>query len=1161
MSLKVDRVQLDIIINNDPTRKQMQSLDNELRTLQKDIKKLAEGTEEWTAKSNRIKEIKSQMDGLKKSIGITGMTMKELISHQKELNMTLQHMRPGTKEFGLLQQELKETSSRINELRGKSSATGLSIGKMADGFNKYFGVAAAFAASFTGVILGVRKAIDAFNEFEDKVANLSALTGLAGSDLQWLSDKAKELSTSTTESGVRITSGADVIVDAFTKMGSAKPELLKDKEALASVTEQALILAEASKMELDDAVQGLANTMNQFGASADEASKYVNVLAAGAQAGAQEVPYISDAIVKFGAAAADFNIPIEQSVAMIEALGEKGLQAEVAGTGIRRFLLKLATGADETNPKVVGLSTAMDNLAAQNMSAGEMMKMFGEEGYIAAQNLIANKDRVVELTAAVTDTNVATEQAITNTGTNSAKLEQAKNKAKLMAIELGEKLAPALTFSTNAMSYMMKALKVLIDFYLEHRKSVNALVAGIITYTVVTNAAALAQRALEAATKIAAMAQKAFNTAIKSSPWGLILTAIASVVMYLITYEKKLSSIEKAQKSLNDAQAESAKIYNEEKYNVEMLVKIAKDETQSKENRKKAIQELNRISPEYLGNLSLETINTNEAKKALDDYLGSLEKKIKAEVLYEKLKENIKKQSDIENSNLKNFGSSWDNIWNGIKNRFTNAGETSANMASASDEAYLAWADRLKQLNDLKIEQMTLEKEYNDILKAGATIPTSSGDTDIDSGGATGSSVLDSKKKDIETKLEELRNKARDINRQMMLDAMAANNRELSIIRDKYQKELEIAGISAEKVKELKAKNFLDMTAEEQSQWNVYLAINDAQAAELAAKKAEQHKKEMQRLKEEKEAKEAFMSEVYNISLSDMDAEIMASQDKYAKLIDQAQKFGLDYKGLLEMASAENELIRQKYRDIELKKEREKQDKINAAQLGTLSSTSRIIGSIMDAMGKKSEKNARYQQALGLAQIGIDTGVAVASGVRSAMQDWGTSSVWEKIGAVVAVVAEIVSSTASAINLVQDANVPQYAEGLWPVIGQQTGRRYMSSISANSGTRVIKKPTMLVAEEKPEMIIDGNTYSRMEMNAPELIRAIYAFRSPQFAGGYYPAQYSNSTGGVSASDGMMITMMDKLMQRLDQPIQANVEYRRITEMSAKEQQISNDFNG
>ena len=56
-------------------------------------------------------------------------------------------------------------------------------------------------------------------------------------------------------------------------------------------------------------------------------------------------------------------------------------------------------------------------------------------------------------------------------------------------------------------------------------------------------------------------------------------------------------------------------------------MKVAKNETLSKQDRLDAIKKINAISPEYLGNITLEEINTNKTTEAIEDYIEALDKK------------------------------------------------------------------------------------------------------------------------------------------------------------------------------------------------------------------------------------------------------------------------------------------------------------------------------------------------------------------------------------------------------------------------------------------------------------------------------------------------------------------------------------------------------
>jgi len=425
-------------------------------------------------------------------LNLNKVSQKDLQVALSKARKEMQGLDRDSAQYATKKKNFELIRNEVDKVNGSLKTQGGMFSNLSGGFNKYFGMVTAGLASLTGVVMGLKSSIQDAFDFESKLAELSALTGLEGQGLDWLGDKAKELSTSITSDGVRITKSATEIIDAFKLMGSAKPELLENKEALAQVTTEALKLAEAAKMDTSLAVESLANVMNQFGASAEEASRYINVLAAGSKAGAADVDSIAKSIVKFGPAADMANISVEQSVGLIEALAEKGVKGEIAGTQLKTMLLKLQQGADEFNPKVVGLNTALDNLSKANLSATEMTKMFGMEAFTAGAILINNADRVEHFTTAVTGSNVAIEQANKNTSTNQALLDQQKNKIKNVSIELGEKLAPVMTGTLGLFTKFMKILLSTIDVYGKHSRLINTTIVLLIGYGIAAKSAAIA---------------------------------------------------------------------------------------------------------------------------------------------------------------------------------------------------------------------------------------------------------------------------------------------------------------------------------------------------------------------------------------------------------------------------------------------------------------------------------------------------------------------------------------------------------------------------------------------------------------------------------------------------------------------------------------------
>lgn len=387
------------------------------------------------------------------------------------------------------------------------------------------------------------------------------MTGLDDSSIQWLTEQAEKLSTTMDESGLRIRQSSDEILQAYMLIGSKKPELLKDKEALNAVTIEAMRLAAAAKIDLKDAVTATTVSLNMYGESADQAARYVNVLAAGSKEGAADVSAQAAAIKNAGVAASGAGVSIEQLGGTIQMLAEKGLEAEPAGTALRKFFLVLQTGPDETNPKVVGLQTALENLNKKSLSAAQIQTMFGEEAYSAATILIDNADKVRQYTEAVTDTNVAMEQAAINSDTNEAKMAQYRNSIKEAGIELMERLNPSLSLLTGWTTKIIVALPKLIDWFIKYKGIIITSTAAITAYTVTVNASTIATKLYETWTKLATVATRGFNTVLKANPFGLAvagLTAIATALMtYVIPNTRKAKD---EQKSYNEELEKMAKI-------------------------------------------------------------------------------------------------------------------------------------------------------------------------------------------------------------------------------------------------------------------------------------------------------------------------------------------------------------------------------------------------------------------------------------------------------------------------------------------------------------------------------------------------------------------------------------------------------------------------
>ena len=623
------------------------------------------------------KEIKNDINSIDLEMKRLQRDIKEMTRGSEEYNRTMakiQHLQ------GILKQHRQEIKGITTETK---KAT-VSIDSMVDWFNRFGGVILSVIGFLTGFTLALRAIRDERNKLEESQAGLKALTGLDDDSIAWLTGQAKTLSTTMTKEGLRVRQSAAEILDAFMLVGSAKPELLGDKEALKAVTEEAMRLQAAAKdITLNEAVDSLTLSLNQYGAAADQAGRFTNVLAAGSQAGSANIASQAKAIRNAGTAAASANVPIEQTVALIETLAYRGIKDEVAGTGLKKFFLVLQTGADKTNPKIVGLDKALENLKNKNMDAGAIKKMFGEEGYNTASVILQNTKMVKDFTAAVTGTNVAYEQAAINSDTAQAKLEQARNKMKLAAIDLGEKLNPALTVSTNMLTNVLKYLPGLIDWCkkwggtvlwlstillvyatrlkiitawysiwnsltkiatvlnLAYAASMNTLSGYTVTsfgnlrklsmlmqghsvllksLRTVTYLYAAAVQVLHGRVDLAAKSLKAAWTIMSSNPIGLLVT----LVLAAATASYKLTQRTKAYYDLNKVNEKITEKSNDEYARqsslIEQLTTKIHNNNLSNFERKKAIVQLQAIIPDYNAEIDKEGKIINENTEALDRY-------------------------------------------------------------------------------------------------------------------------------------------------------------------------------------------------------------------------------------------------------------------------------------------------------------------------------------------------------------------------------------------------------------------------------------------------------------------------------------------------------------------------------------------------------------
>ena len=475
---------------------------DELQRIRKETEKVNQALAQTNDKEE-IKKLRKQLKGLQgemQAVRSSAQNIDEAMrhldtSHAKELRRLIKDIkgqlesgfvRRGTQEWddyvkklNLAKQELKHIYDEQVFITRQEPPKGF-FNKLTAGAEKVWSAFDIAARAVEFLYSKISKYIDSLSQKQEAAIGLQAMTGLSDTDIDYLTHQAERLATSMDETGMRVRKSSREILEAYAMVGSAKPELQADAEALHRVTVEALRLSEATRTDLQSAVSAVTITLNQFGEGADQAERYTNVLAAGAKDGAAG---INDLAASFGASGTELkaaNLSIEQSVSLFEALARQGIKGGEAGSALQRILHTLAkTGINELNPAVVGLDNALQNLDAAQLTTNELTQLFGERGAKAARVLIDSTPDIASYTEQITGTSVAADQATKNSDTYAARAAQAANALD----EAGQKLAagflPVLEEMNATLTDIVPLLSIVFEWFSK--------IAGITIGSVVPN--------------------------------------------------------------------------------------------------------------------------------------------------------------------------------------------------------------------------------------------------------------------------------------------------------------------------------------------------------------------------------------------------------------------------------------------------------------------------------------------------------------------------------------------------------------------------------------------------------------------------------------------------------------------------------------------------
>lgn len=615
-----------------------------------------------------IKETKRQMQLVDNTLAhLKTSSVRDLDYSMKVLNQEMRGLDRGSEAFKQMQMQAKQLKTELEAVRAEGQAQQSWIGRTADWFNRMQGVILGVIAAISGLTFTVKSCVEKFASMDEEMTNVRKYTGQTADEVERMNEDFKKMDTRTAREklnqlagdagrlGITATSLVEEFVDGADKINVALGDDLGD-EAVSQIGKLALMFGEDKTKGLRGAMLATGSAVNELAQNSSASAGYLvdftaRVAGVGKQAGFTQAQIMGLASVL------DQNMQQDETAATaVQNLLAKMFQdsakfAKIAGLNVKEFSKTLK---EDANGALLQFLAALRSKGgfAQLAPMFEEMKMDGSR---ATGVLTVLADKLDDIKAAQDlatksyseGTSVINEFNTQNENVQ-AQLDKAKKKFQDLAIELGQKLYPAARLCISSASITVHVLSSIIDFVIKYRTTIIALTATIIALTVAETAHIVKLKAIALWQNVVVTGAKKLWAILAAHPYLAVAAAVTTLVAVIVDLSRKTDTAAKAQEALNDIRKEAQEQIVEEQNKLENLRRVAMDETRSLKDRYTAINELNRIVPNYNAQIDKTTGKYKENKQALDDYIKSLVHLYEVQGAKDKLKEIGKERADLE---------------------------------------------------------------------------------------------------------------------------------------------------------------------------------------------------------------------------------------------------------------------------------------------------------------------------------------------------------------------------------------------------------------------------------------------------------------------------------------------------------------------------------
>lgn len=393
-----------------------------------------------------------------------------------------------------------------------------------------------------GVAVALRALVKEITSFEEAMATVRGVTGATDAQFQALTDTARELGATTRFSATQAAEGLLFLARAGFEANEAVTAL-----------PATLDLAAAGALDLGEAADIASNVLAQFGLAVEETVRIVDVLVKTSNSANTDVRQLAEALKLAGPIAGTLGITIEETAAAIGVLGNAGIQASLAGTGLRqtfaalgaptskarKIIAQMGIEIEKLNPATNTLIEIFTRFREANLTAAQAFGIFGRRAAGAALIITRLTDDLIDLNQKNIDAAGAAEELRRiMDDTLAGAFRNLRSAIGEAFIAIGDRgFGGALRSTVDTMTQATRILVGMGDVMNENVKAATALAiaigaVGAALFVAVGVGIVSFLASFSAATAAATVAASTFATAL-----GAVLTALAVVGVAILAFQ------------------------------------------------------------------------------------------------------------------------------------------------------------------------------------------------------------------------------------------------------------------------------------------------------------------------------------------------------------------------------------------------------------------------------------------------------------------------------------------------------------------------------------------------------------------------------------------------------------------------------------------------